>query len=230
MNKKSDKINVFSIIDEININTESQMKDINWEKNAIDIVRTVKLNEFKKNKKDNKYFTFPFKFAIPLTVVILMIGIFIGQFISYNGNSNNFTKPNSFQTHNQETIITLAKLESTLNKREINAYFDQANLLLTEIMEVCNNRAITTDIKYINSRRVRSLLRKNRLFNKDSYDAKWLVSHSLLKKIEWVLIEILMSEGKLDCDKQKQLQKYITEERLLFKVRLLSSEASFSEV
>jgi hypothetical protein len=140
-----------------------------------------------------------------LAVVILILEIFIGQFIAYNRNNRNFTKSNSLQTYNQETRITLAKLESTLNKKEINAYFDQANLLLTEIMEVCDNRAITTDIKYINSRRVRILLRKNRLFNKDSYDAKWLVSHSLLKKIEWVLIEILMSEGKLDCNKQKCL-------------------------
>lgn len=227
MNKKKNKIDIFSIVNEINSYTENHMKEINWEKNAVDIVRTIKISKFRKNKNHNKYFTFSLKFVIPSVIIILMIGISIGLFISYN---DDITKSNSPQPHYQETRITLAKLESTLNKREINTYFDQANLLLTEIMEESENRTITTDIKYINSRRIRGLLRKNRFFNKNSYDAKWLVSNSLLKKIEWVLIEILMSDGKLDYNKLKQLQKYIIDEKLLFKVKLLSSEASFSEV
>ncbi len=224
MNTKSKEFNISSIVNEINIDVEKQMQEIDWEKSAIDINRTVKLSKFNKKKHTN-YFNFSLRFAIPIATLILIIGVSLGYFLSIRNITQ--TNPSQYQT---SAKITLARLESTLNKREINIYFSQAHLLLTEIMEVCVDNTIKIDTKYLNNRRVKKLLKKNRYFNKNSSDSQWLVSRNLLGKIEWVLLEILMADGELGCEIQKKLQKYITNERLLFKLRLLSSEASFSEV
>ena len=215
---------ISSIVNEINVDAEKQMEGINWDKNALDITRSVKLNKFNKKKRTG-YFSFSLRYAIPVTAFIFIIGISLGYFLSISNTGS--ISPDSFQ---KTSKITLAKLESTLNKRELNVYFEQAHLLLTEIMEVCKNNTIKIDTKYLNNRRVKNLLKMNRYFKKDSSESQLLVSQGLLKKIEWVLLEILMTDGELSCEKQKELQKYIIDERLLFKLRLLSSEASFSEV
>ena len=224
MSTKSKEFNISSIVNEINIDVEKQMQEIDWGKSAIDINRMVKLSKFNKRKHVN-FFDFSLQFMTSIVAFTLIIGVLLGYFLSIKNVTN--INPSKYQTSPK---ITLTRLESTLNKREINIYFAQAHLLLTEIMEVCVDNTIKIDTKYLNNRRVKKLLKKNRYFNKNSSDSQWLVSRNLLGKIEWVLLEILMADGELGCEIQKKLQKYITKERLLFKLRLLSSEASFSEV
>ncbi len=221
-NKKS--LDILSIIDDINTDAEMKMESIDWDKNAADITRNVKINNFNKFNKKRSY-NFTLRTSMLMVASVLLVGISLGYFLT----NRNIREANTYIPE-KGARITMARLESTLNRREITLYFEQAHMLITEIMEVCKDHTITTDSKYITTRRVKNLLKKNRLFNKDSSDPKWLVSQNLLKKIEWILLEILMSDGELSCEKQKKLQEYISKERLLFKLRLLSSEASFSEV
>jgi hypothetical protein len=53
-----------------------------------------------------------------------------------------------------------------------------------------------------------------------------------LEKIDWLLYEILMTstDDEISCKKIEQLQDYIKQERLLFKIRLVGEELAISEV
>jgi hypothetical protein len=84
----------------------------------------------------------------------------------------------------------------------------------------------------VDIRRVRTLLGKSRYFRENLDNPQLLSSKPLLKKIEWLLYEILMTniEEDISCKKLQQLQDYIKQERLLFKIRLVGKELTLSEV
>ena len=127
---------------------------------------------------------------------------------------------------------SLDRLENTLARKEVASYFDQTQLVLTDLMKQCRTDGSFSLQNQVDMRRVRTLLEKSRYFREDLDNPQLLSSKPLLKKIEWLLYEILMTniEEDISCKKLQQLQDYIKQEQLLLKIRLVGKELQLSEV
>ncbi|MCP4153925.1 MAG: hypothetical protein GY757_39730, partial [bacterium] len=111
-------------------------------------------------------------------------------------------------------------------------YFKQSQVLLTDLMRQCDDTGTSGPTDGLNIRRVKTLLNKNHYLSRDITDPQLLSSRKLLKKIEWLLYEMVsMEEGDgTDCNKLQQLQDYIRQERLLLKLRLVGKDINYSEI
>ncbi len=226
MNKEDSRkpIDIAGLVNRINLDAERESKQIDWERSVADITRSVKLSKFNRIKSPG-IAGILLKLALPASLAILVIGISIGYLMTQKGNDNSLRLMPK-QSNNERLMLT--KLESTLVRRELGIYFDQAHILIAEIMESCHPEGPDSsgETVSLDMPRVRALLKKNRYFEQDNSDLQWMQARTLLKKIEWLLFEILMCDGELNCEKQQKLQKYISDERLLFKLRLMGNESS----
>jgi hypothetical protein len=124
----------------------------------------------------------------------------------------------------------LERLEATLARREAREYFQQSQLVLTDMMEQCDDNKAFSWKDRMDMRRIETLLNKNRYLSSHTDDPDLMSSQKLLKKIEWLLYEIILNKDDNSCDKLEQLQTFIKEEKLLLKIRLAGKELSSGEV
>lgn len=194
---------------------------------------------------------FSWKLATSVLTSVLLIGVGLGYLLfdhsqhpasnslenapnQYAGNHDaqrefNHSPESSFET---SSTLSLARLETTLAKKEISVYFQQTQFLLTDLMKPYNTEGAFSFQNPIDMKRVKTLLNKNRYFSQNLDDPQLISSKQLLEKIEWLLIELLTFDPN-DRDlqsKMKQLQHVITEEKLLFKIRLFSKDSISNEV
>lgn len=213
------------------------MEEIDWEKNAelISSGITFKSPEREPNPGWASWFSFSFNMKWAAAAVMLIFGLGIGLgYLMFNGPKINYLAPGPVagQTINRvnNNSASLARLENTLAKREVKQYFQQSQLVLTDLMEQCNTGDSFSMQNQLDMKRIRALLGKNRYFNKNLDNPDLMSSKKLLKKIEWLLFEIMMNSDDASCDKLEKLQKYIKKERLLLKIRLAGKELAVSEV
>jgi hypothetical protein len=109
-------------------------------------------------------------------------------------------------------------------------YFQKTQLLLTDLMRQCEEDGTASWTTGLNRERARTLLNKNRYFNQDLSNPQLLSTRQLLKKIEWLLYEMLTLDEEASCDQLYRLQDYIRQERLLLKLRLVGKDISYNEV
>jgi hypothetical protein len=205
---------------------EISMKSIDWEENAHIITRSVRFRE----RRPAWGFSFPsfnWKLAVPTMAAVLLLGIWLGYLLFYNAAP---TGINEELEKEPEARFALARLETTLNKKEMQGYFQQTQILLTDLMRQCDEDQMVSWAAKINRERVKTLLNKNRYFSRDINNPQLLSTRPLLEKIEWLLYEILTLNDDISCRKLQHLQDYIRRERLLLKLRLVSKDISFKEV
>jgi hypothetical protein len=76
----------------------------------------------------------------------------------------------------------------------------------------------------LNRDRVKLLLNRSKYFTRDLDNPRLMSSRNLLKKIEWLLYEILSLNDAVSCRQLQQIQDYIRQERLLLKIRLIGKD------
>lgn len=211
------------------------MGSIDWEETAHNITGNIPFEEAPgKSKKPWFVFnlsaiSFSWKLAVPAMAGIFLLGIWLGYLffhVTPTGPSVPFTPGLS------PSKSPLDRLENTLARKEVASYFDQTQLVLTDLMKQCSTDGSFSLQNQVDIRRVRTLLGKSQYFRENLDKPQLLSSKPLLKKIEWLLYEILMTDIEEDssCKKLQQLQNYIKQERLLFKIRLVGKELTLSEV
>lgn len=212
---------------------EVLMETIDWEENARDISRAVRINESRHRVRawrPSWSFALPtmgWKVAAPVLAGVFILGISLGYLLFYRSPQpplieEEFLKPGN------EAVIN--RLETTLTRREMQGYFLQTQLLLTDLMRQCDEEGAATWSGGANRQRVRTLLNKNRYFNDDLSNPELLSTRQLLKRIEWLLYEIVELNEKSSCRDLQRLQDYIRKERLLLKLRLVAKDISYKEV
>lgn len=209
---------------QINEEAEALMQTIDWEENAQKVSRSIR---FKRPHRTWNLFFQPFnwKLAAPVLTGVFILGIWLGYILFYKA-----LHIPSLPGKPLETRATLARLETTLARREIKGYFKQTQLLLMDLMRQCDDYGIAAWPTQENRQQVRTLLNKNRYFNHDLTNPQLLSTRQLLKKIEWLLYEMLTLDEETSCDHLHRLREYIRQERLLLKMRLVGKDISFSEV
>ena len=173
--------------------------------------------------------SFKWKLAVPMLTGVFLLGIWLG-YIFFHSPLKPPGPVRPMEDIPSET--SLARLEKTLAKKEVASYFMQTQLVLTDLMKQCDTEASFSIQNQVDLQRVRALLSKSHYFKRSLDDPQLMSSKPLLKKIEWLLYEILMTDGddETSCQRLQQLQEYIKKERLLFKIRLVGKELSLSEV
>ncbi|HLP45172.1 MAG TPA: hypothetical protein VK469_04460, partial [Candidatus Kapabacteria bacterium] len=106
----------------------------------------------------------------------------------------------------------------------------QTQLLLTDLMRQCDENGAAAWSNGKSRQRVQALLNKNRYFNEDISNPELLSTRRLLKKIEWLLYEMMEIDDKGSCRQLKRVQDYIRKEKLLLKLRLVGKDISYNEV
>ena len=174
--------------------------------------------------------SFNWKLAVPAMAGIFLLGIWLGYLLFHVAP----TAPVQAGVPDPRlsTAASLDRLENTLARKEVVGYFDQTQLVLTDLMKQCSTDGSFSMQNQVDMRQVRTLLGKSRYLSENLDDPRLLSSKQLLKKIEWLLYEILMtgSDEETSCRKIEQFQDYIKQERLLLKMRLVGKELTLSEV
>jgi hypothetical protein len=205
---------------------EASMETIDWEENAQIITRSVRFRE-RRRAWSFSLPAFNWKLAVPTLASVLLLGVWLGYLLFYNVPSDSVTEPYEVKPTAE---FALARLETTLAKKEMQGYFQQTQMLLTDLMRQCDEEGMVTWAAQVNRKRVKTLLNKNRYFRQDINNPQLLSTRPLLEKIEWLLYEILTLNDEVSCRKLQHLQDYIRRERLLLKLRLVSKDISFKEV
>jgi hypothetical protein len=174
--------------------------------------------------------TFNWKLAAPAMAGIFLLGIWLGYLLFHI--TPTAPAPPGSPAEGLTTAAALNRLENTLARKEVAGYFDQSQLVLTDLMKQCKSDGSFSLHDQVDIRRVRDLLSKSRYLRENLDEPRLMSSKKLLEKIEWLLYEILISssDDETSCKKIEQFQNYIKQERLLFKIRLVGNELSLSEV
>lgn len=215
---------------------EAVMETIDWEENVLDISRAVRIDESRRRARSWKpswSFALPslnWKLAAPVLAGVFILGISLGYLLFYQARQSppGHLAEEKFLDPGDEALIS--RLETTLTRREMQGYFLQTQLLLTDLMRQCDEDGTAAWSSGASRQRVQALLNKNRYFNEDLSNPELLSTRLLLKKIEWLLYEMVELDEKSSCRELQRLQDYIRKERLLLKLRLVGKDISYKEV
>ena len=205
---------------------EVSMETIDWEENAHMITRGVRFKE----RRPAWSFSLPafnWKLAVPTLAAVLLLGIWLGYLLFYNASPGRIDRELEKEP---EARFALARLETTLAKKEMQGFFQQTQMLLTDLMRECEEDGMATWTAQVNRERVKTLLDKIRYFNQDKDNPQLLSTRPLLEKLESLMFEILTLNEEVSCHKFQRIRDYIRRERLLLKLRLVSKDVSFKEV
>ncbi|MCI0471627.1 MAG: hypothetical protein L0Y73_08220 [Candidatus Aminicenantes bacterium] len=211
---------IFASIAELNKECDELMNTIDWEWNAADISRSI----HSRFTRDARRFSFTFaildwKALAPIAAAVLIFGIWLGYLLFHTAPGKSLYQP---QTPAQQA--SLARLETTLAEREIANYFEEAHLVLTDLMRQCDADGAAVYTDRLNRSQVKLLLNRSKYFSRELDNPRLLISKGLMKKIEWLLYEILTLDDSISCSQLLQLQDYIRRERLLLKIRLMEKD------
>ena len=203
----------------------AEMQSIDWEETAQTVSRAIPFNHYRPSASRKVSFHFNWKLAVPVITAVFFLGLWLGYFLFH-------ISPQKPLLPGKKTVpgVSLDRLENTLAKREVGHYFKQSQLVLTDLMKQCNADGSFSLKNQVDMERVRALLSKNRYFSQNLNQPDLLSSRKLLKKIEWLLYEIIMTDEETSCQQLQRLQDYIKQERLLFKIRLVGKELHLNEV
>ncbi len=194
---------------------EAAMATIDWDENAEAVTRAVRFKESRRRTRPAWGFSVPtmnfnWKLAVPTMAAVFILGISIGYLLFYNAPQTPVLNGRI-----SKTDAALARLETTLTKKEVHGYLQQTQMLFTDLMRQCDEDGSAAWATGVNRRRVRTLLNKNRYFNQDPSNPELLSTRRLLKKIEWLLYEMTTLDEKSSCQQLERLQDFIRRERLL---------------
>lgn len=213
----------------------SVMASIDWKETARTITGNIPFDEAPRQSKKSWFdfdwsrISFSWKLAVPAMAGIFLLGIWLGYLFFHVTPAN---PPGPITPVLSTSRLSLDRLEKTLARKEVASYFDQTQLVLTDLMKQCRTDGSFSLQNQVDMRRVRTLLEKSRYFKENLDNPQLMSSKPLLKKIEWLLYEILMTdiEKDISCKKLQQLQDYIKQERLLLKIRLVGKDLQLNEV
>lgn len=216
---------MYGMVRETQKAAEREMKQIDWEANAENISLGIRFRHSRKARAPR--FRFSWQLAIPTLAAVFILGIWLGYFLFY---TNTHPSPQTSDGEQVRVKTALARLETTLAKREMQGYFQHTQMLLTDLMRQCGEDGTGTWTSELTRKQARILLNKNRYFSEDLSNPQFLSSRRLLKKLEWLLYEIVTLDENASCEQLQLLQDFIRKERLLLKLRLVGKDIDFQEI
>lgn len=209
---------------------ESLMASIDWEESAESITSHIPFKEPASMRRSPSWFTW--KLLAPAVTAIFMMGIYLGYLMFYQNNPAPLPPQQAGFTPVNPAIqqASLNRMENSLTRREVAGYFKQSQMFLTDLLDTCSADDNFPWKSQLDKKQIRSLLKKNRFFHQNLDDPRLYTSKPLLKKIEWLLVEILMADDNSSCEKLREFQDYIKQERLLFKIRLVGKELTSTDI
>lgn len=227
---------------ELDTTCDEVMASIHWEENAYRIAGKIPFKSpFSQAKQPSsswfRFFTvqgmqhFGWKIAGPLLATVFLFGIGLGYLFFHSSERPYKLITPDLPVESTQTK-SLARMENTLARKEAANYFDRSQIVLSDVLKQCNTQGSFSFSDSVDMKRVRMLLNENRYFNRNLDDPQLMSSKDLVKKIDWVLFEIMMTDvdSGSSCEKIQKLKEYIEKEKLLFKIRLIQKDLNISEV
>ncbi|MCU0289806.1 MAG: zf-HC2 domain-containing protein, partial [Acidobacteria bacterium] len=129
--------NIFHETRQIDQEANAVMAAIDWKENARDISLGVHINQIRRPSRAWNFLWQPgnWKLAIPVLAAVFILGICLGYFLFYQGHQKPLPVDELLK---QEDNVLMQRLETALTRREMQGYFVQTQLLLTDLMRQCN--------------------------------------------------------------------------------------------
>lgn len=223
---------MFDELRRVNEEAEESMKKIDWQENAFMITRAAL---YKKRERERGLargmWGWSRKWASAALAAVFVLGIGLGYILfHFSTGTSSLKNASDIIAPTDSTVTTLARLETTLARRELQVYFQQAHLLITDLLRRCEDDHISSWEAQMNHRQIRTLLNKKRYFEKDLEHPELLSVKLLLEQMEWLLYEMMVPEKEMNCERLNRLQNYVKKEKLLFKLRLVGRDIHENEV
>jgi hypothetical protein len=199
------------------------MEEMDWQKMALSVRRAVVFRGGQARRGDLAPRSW--KIWAPILTSIFVLGLAVGYMLFHPGSVRSVS--DEIDPLREQGM---AMIERTLAKKEILAYLTQTQLLLTDMMGRCEPGESNTLFDSRASERIRRLLLRAKLFREELSDPRLVTSRYLLKRIEWLLYELLALEENTDCGHMERLQDVVRDERLFLKIRLVEKELNSYEV
>ncbi|MCK4836189.1 MAG: zf-HC2 domain-containing protein, partial [Candidatus Aminicenantes bacterium] len=165
---------VFGGIEKLRDENTTVIKETDWIKRAQELgdllIRYPKIIK----KSFSSVFS-GWRILAPVLASIFFLGLMLGYFLFH---SEPTIKKDSFESGIADLSFT--RIESTLAKKGVLEFFKQTQLLLTELMNKCDNETVVFLNKKMKEEQIRSLLLKSRYFSHDLHDPELLSSRNLL--------------------------------------------------
>ena len=210
-------------VDELDIENEKIIETIDWD----DVTATISSRVRSVPSQVSKRFSVNlsnWKVLVPVGMTVFILGIAVG-FLLFQTGSNNL----ELEKFKLEPELSLTRIESALDKKEVINYLKQSQLILTDLMKQSDHRESVSISKNLHIKKAKYLLRQNRYFKKNLNDPSLFIARNLIQKIEWLLIEILSMDQDISTDDLYRLQLFIEREKLLLKIRLIEKELTYQK-
>ncbi len=207
-------------------NADLFMQNIDWDANAVNVSRTARVKSSRVQRLVPLQVR-QWKFAAPVMAALLFVGVMVGYLLFHSSP----TGPKALGPGDgtpSASGATLARLETTLARKELRRFFQQTQLMLTELMRPCGEAS--APVPAVSHAQVRVLLNKSRYFEQDLGNPRLASARPLMRKIEWVLYELSSTNDNLSCQQVRRLQQYIKKEQLLLKLHLVGKDIEYNEV
>ncbi len=160
---------IYSETRQIHEAAEAAVETIDWEENAQDIVHSIRLKQSRRRDRTRGFSFQPmnWKLLVPTMAGVLLLGIWLGYLLFYNAPQVSVVEEKFFKPGTTDTPAVIDRLEGALAKRQVQGYFQQTELLLTDLMRQCDEDGTAAWLTGLNRQRVRTLLNKNHYLDQD---------------------------------------------------------------
>jgi hypothetical protein len=115
------------------------------------------------------------------------------------------------------------RVEYEMARRETIDYLEKSEYVILDLVQPLQERPTATAPTAV-SDRIKSLLSKKRYFNPRLDDAGMQKARRICDQIEMLFIELSQLSTDLSAAEAAQLQKYVEDQQILLKIRLLKKE------
>jgi len=122
------------------------------------------------------------------------------------------------------------RVEFSLAKREAIDYLDKSQALLLDFVQATPEAAARSVSGGDSSRRARDLLAKKRYLNRGLESIRMAKAREICNQIEILFLELAQLSDELTPREAAEIQRFVEDKNLLFRIRLVRRELEESEV
>ncbi|MBM3295085.1 MAG: hypothetical protein FJY82_11275 [Candidatus Aminicenantes bacterium] len=122
------------------------------------------------------------------------------------------------------------RVEFSLAKREAIDYLNRSQALLLDFVQATPEAAARSLSGGDSSRRARDLLAKKRYINRGLESVRMAKAREICNQIEILFLELTQLGGELTPQEAAEIQRFVEDKNLLFRIRLIRRELEESEV
>jgi hypothetical protein len=202
---------------------QNEANSVDWDQNASDILRKVKLAEIEQQETSSvlfpKLLKLPYKLGIA-AVTFLVMGFIFLYLMEKNG------------LEDERLIVpgdSMERMEKTMAKNETVEYLQQSSMILSSVSSMSTRKLDNSALRQ-NAEHAKNLLLKKKYLNRDLNNYELSNAQSVCNQVEYLLYDISQIKNPSDIESLNNLKNLIQNKKIMLKIKLVQSELVNNEV